>query len=600
MNDFFHILNNDFLKNIKIRDDESNINISSLRFIKDKEEIDEIIYKTSYKYLNEKEIKILKTFNDSMLNYNDDLNLNYLKSVIENLLKSSYDDIFVYCIKNKIFGIFSIDLIKYESKNFIFINQGKNNISNISLYRDEKFKLKYQEIIKDILSLFIKVDDSIVKKIVDYEIKILDSRLSNTDRRDILNIFNKIKITDFKFKNFNFSKILYALLGDLKYPNLEILSEDTHDTKFYQFIDSLLVEPDFKYYIIWCIILESSLVSFEKLNDKIFELIKIIKGIKKKMSKDKKIFHLNNLFLGHLISKEYFINIEPTVKINIKKYIKYLMNSFRDRLQNNKWMDQLTKNDAIIKLDNIKINVYDTKFIDFNNLPYLTNIYYENIKLINEYTFNETFKIKLNNDKIFNTNIYSINAFYDPTNNEIIFPFGILRPPYYYNDFNPININKIAYNFGAIGSVIGHEIIHGFDDQGRLFDKEGRLNNWWKPESEKKYVELSNKIANLYSKHNINSKLTMGENIADIGGVRISLSALQMYLLDNKLILNDEILTNFIKGWTFIWRGKSTKEEYKIRILNDPHSPIIQRVNIPLNNLKEIENNKVDDIIEIW
>jgi hypothetical protein len=92
----------------------------------------------------------------------------------------------------------------------------------------------------------------------------------------------------------------------------------------------------------------------------------------------------------------------------------------------------------------------------------------------------------------------------------------------------------------------------------------------------------------------------MGENIADIGGVRISLSALQMYLLDNKLILNDEILTNFIKGWTFIWRGKSTKEEYKIRILNDPHSPIIQRVNIPLNNLKEIENNKVDDIIEIW
>ena len=282
MRDYFYLLNNEFLKNIKLKDDESSLNVSSFRFTQDKKLIDEIVNKSdSYKYLNEKEVKILKSFNLSMNNYDDELNLNYIKNSMDKLLKSSNEDILAFCIKNRVQGVFMFDIIKYEGSNFLYINQGKNNISNITLYRDSKFLIRYQEIIKDILSLFITIDDSTVKKIVDFEIKVFESRLSNTDRRDV---------------------------GTIEYKNPYLLSEDTNDKKYYQFIDGLLGDPDFKYYILWCIILETSLISFGKLNDKVFELIKIIKGIKKKMSKDKKMYHLNNMFLGHLISKEYFIN----------------------------------------------------------------------------------------------------------------------------------------------------------------------------------------------------------------------------------------------------------------------------------------------------
>jgi len=235
----------------------------------------------------------------------------------------------------------------------------------------------------------------------------------------------------------------------------------------------------------------------------------------------------------------------------------------------------------------------------------LTNIYSENVNIINEYIFRKKIDELYMIDRYFYGNTYNINAFYETTTNQIIFPHGILKPPYYYNtDINNINnLDNIAYNFGAIGSVIGHEIIHGFDDQGRLFDEKGYLKNWWQPESEKKYIELTKKIGKLYESYNINSELTMGENIADIGGVRIALSAYKIFLREKNKKLDDNLLSNFLKGWAMVWRGKSRKEEAANRLLNDPHSPARQRVNIPFNNLIETYKNdlkKVDSIIEIW
>jgi putative endopeptidase len=356
---------------------------------------------------------------------------------------------------------------------------------------------------------------------------------------------------------------------------------------------------NFKYYILWCILHGLSLLSFGTLYDKIFDLIKIIKGIKNKINTEKHIYNINNYFIGHIISKEFFINIDSTIKQRIEEYINNIKDAFKNRLTENNWMDNTTKKLALEKLENIKTDIFESKLIDFNKIRELSNIYYENLLIINDYVFKiKMQKLKIN-EKIFHGNIYNINAFYDSTINYIIFPYGILREPYYYNtDLNNINnLNIIAYNYGAIGSVIGHEIIHGFDDQGRLFDKDGNLNNWWNKISEVKYLELAEEIGNKYKEYDINSKLTMGENIADIGGVRISLSAFKLYLKKNNKELNEELLKYFISGWAMIWRGKIRKEDALNRLLNDSHSPIKQRVNIPLNNLKEL-NDK--NYIEIW
>lgn len=619
MKDYYNIINDPFLKNIKLKDDESLMNISTLRYKQDKKLIDDIINKSSYKYLNGKEIQIIKKFNKSINDYNDNINIKYLKTKFNDLLKLSNEELFAYSIKNKSNGLIDLDILLYNGTKYLYVSHGKSNISNKNLYKDPNFLQKYKNIITDILQLVLETDKdikTIVDSIIAYEIQLEKKKLLNSERRNILAVFNKYQISDIALKNINFSKLINLLLEKNIDPSTYIYLDTKLPNKYYEELDNNLLEPNFKYYILWSIILELSSVSIGSLYNKAFELVKITKGIKKKMDFEKKIYLLNNQLIGHLISKEYFINIDNDLKNQIKIYIEYIKDSFRERLNNNTWMDIKTKETAIKKLEKIKADIYETKLIDFNGMAELTNLYYENVHIINEYLFKKKIEELYMVDRYFYGNTYNINAFYETTTNEIIFPHGILKPPYYYNtDINNINnLDVIAYNFGAIGSVIGHEIIHGFDDQGRLFDENGYLNNWWQPESEKKYIEQTKNIGKIYKEYGINPDLTMGENIADIGGVRISLSAFKILIKKKGKQLDDKLLSNFLKGWAIIWRGKITKEDAANRLLNDPHSPIIFRVNIPLNNLKETLNysnninnldkvdneNKKDKIIEIW
>ena len=605
MKDYYNIINDPFLKNIQLKDDQSLINITTLRYKQDKKLIDDIINKSSYKYLNKKEIEIIKKFNKSINDYDDNLNLQYLKNILNDLLKLSNDEILAYCIKNGVGGLINVDILLYNGKKYLYFTQGKNNVSNNSFYKDAIFLEKYKNIITEILSKVLNIDkgtniDMIVNNIIKYEIELEKKKLLNSEKRNILGVFNKYKISDINLKNINISKLINLLLDKNIDSNTYIYFDTELPNKYYEELDNNFSESYFRYYIIWCILLELSSVTIGFLYDKAFELVKILKGIKKKMDFEKKIYFINNQLIGHLISKEYFINIDSNVKTEIQQYIEYIKKSFRERLINNTWMDNITKQTAIKKLNNIKSDIYETKLIDFNSMAELTNLYYKNVHIINEYLLKKKIDELYMTDRYFYGNTYNINAFYETTTNEIIFPYGILKPPYYYNtDINNINnLENIAYNFGAIGSVIGHEIIHGFDDQGRLFDENGYLKNWWQPESEKKYIEQTKKIGKIYKEHGINPDLTMGENIADIGGVRISLSAYKILLKEKGKELDDKLLSNFLKGWTMVWRGKTTKEEAANRLLNDPHSPIRFRVNIPLNNLEETKNNT--EIIEIW
>jgi putative endopeptidase len=265
------------------------------------------------------------------------------------------------------------------------------------------------------------------------------------------------------------------------------------------------------------------------------------------------------------------------------------------------------------------------KLIDFSDMNPLDNDnYVKNLKTIINYNYYYRIKFLKKYEEVFFGNIYDVNAYYNPTMNFMIFPYGILRPPYFYNTDmkNLDNINIIAYNFGALGSVIGHEMIHGFDDQGRKFDKNGVLDlksTWWEKESEERYNKLTDIIIEKYKRYRVNPKLTLGENIADIGGLYITYNALINLINENydnykkpkKENKNELILRtnfNFIKAWTMIWRSKITPQEYENQILNDVHSPNNIRVNVPLNFLfKRIdkENNiyieKEENIDEqIW
>ena len=184
----------------------------------------------------------------------------------------------------------------------------------------------------------------------------------------------------------------------------------------------------------------------------------------------------------------------------------------------------------------------------------------------------------------------NVNAYYSPTNNEIVFPAGILQKPFFDNTYDA------PLNFGGIGSVIGHEITHGFDDKGRKFDSNGNLNDWW---TENDAVEYTNKVKKLRDQYasyqiegkNLNGDLTLGENIADLGGVSISYYSLISYLKDN---INENTIfegytpqQRFFFNYAKIWRCNTRREEILKRIVTDPHSPPIFRVNGVVTNLKE-------------
>jgi len=183
-----------------------------------------------------------------------------------------------------------------------------------------------------------------------------------------------------------------------------------------------------------------------------------------------------------------------------------------------------------------------------------------------------------------------VNAYYSPSYNEIVFPAGILQPPFFSENYDK------ALNFGGIGAVIGHEMTHGFDDQGCKYDAYGNLNNWWTESDNEKYKSKTTVLKDQFDNYqiegmNVNGELTLGENIADLGGVTIALQGLKNYLKENpsenKLIDGLNPIQRFFISYSRVWRSHARPEDMKQRLLTDPHSPPLFRVNGILKNIPE-------------
>jgi predicted metalloendopeptidase len=184
-----------------------------------------------------------------------------------------------------------------------------------------------------------------------------------------------------------------------------------------------------------------------------------------------------------------------------------------------------------------------------------------------------------------------VNAYYNPNMNEIVFPAGILQPPFFNAKADD------AINYGGIGAVIAHEVSHGFDDQGRQYDGQGNLRDWWTPESAAKYKEKADQIVKQYAEYeplpglHINGELTQGENIADDGGVKLAFAALQKSLVGKPKEKIDGFTPEqrFFLGWAQVWRNNIRDEALKLRLATDPHSPGKYRCNGPLSNTPEFQ-----------
>jgi len=293
--------------------------------------------------------------------------------------------------------------------------------------------------------------------------------------------------------------------------------------------------------------------------------------------------------LGQLYVAEAF---PPESKARMLKLVGNLRLALHDRIANLEWMDEATRAAALKKLDAFGVKVgYPDKWIDYSALVVDRGSYVLNVLRANEFNVKRDLaKIGKPVDRtVWGMTPPTVNAYYDPSMNEIVFPAGILQPPFFEANADD------AVVYGAIGAVIGHEMTHGFDDQGRQFDGKGNLADWWTPESARRFKERSAGIVRQFNGYiaidalHINGALTQGENIADLGGVKLAYSALMTTLAGKPEEKIDGFTPQqrFFLSFANIWRGSQRPEAIRLQVNTDPHSPRRFRVDGPLSNLNE-------------
>ena len=294
--------------------------------------------------------------------------------------------------------------------------------------------------------------------------------------------------------------------------------------------------------------------------------------------------------IGQLYVEKYF---PPVAKERMTALVMNLKASLKQRIENLAWMGPQTKQEALAKLDNMRVKVgYPNKWRDYSALEITSDSYVLNILNSQAFEFRHTMnKVGKPVDREeWGMTPQTVNAGYYPNKNEIVFPAGILQPPFFNLDADD------AVNYGAIGMVIGHEMTHGFDNQGRQFDKDGNLRDWWTKDDSKAFEERAAMLIDQYNHFEVldsafvNGKLTLGENIADLGGATISFNAYKLSLAGKETPRPIDGLTDtqrFFLSYAQIWRTNMREAEIRKRVKTDEHSPAKARINGVVYNMPE-------------
>ncbi len=323
--------------------------------------------------------------------------------------------------------------------------------------------------------------------------------------------------------------------------------------------------------------------------------------------------------VGEAIGQLYVdAKFPPEAKEKAEKMIANIIKAYQKRIEVLEWMSDSTKAKAIEKLDKFTVKIgYPDEWEDYSNLAVKKgNSYFENMMAVAEWGFKKNIEeIGEPVDKTeWGMSPQTVNAYFNPLFNEIVFPAAILQPPFYNYTADE------AVNYGGIGAVIGHEISHAFDDSGARFDAEGNLSNWWTDDDLKKFTERGEALAEQYSAIEvldsvfINGKFTLGENIGDLGGVLGAYDGLQMHLAENGRPEDIDGFTpeqRFFMSWATVWRTKIREDALRTQIKTDPHSPGTTRAIQPLLNVQSFydafdikEGDKMylapEKRVEIW
>jgi putative endopeptidase len=327
-----------------------------------------------------------------------------------------------------------------------------------------------------------------------------------------------------------------------------------------------------------------------------FRWQQVTSGVREEQPRIKQCAQATNGALGEAVGQDYVKrNFSPAAKARAVKMVDNLVTALRDRIKALDWMSQPTKDQAIAKLDAfIRKVAYPDKWRDYSSLQIKTGSYAENLRAVAEWNSARSWgRLGKPLDKTeWSMAPPTVNASYSPSLNQIQFPAGILAAPFFDPDADD------AVNYGAIGAVIGHEMTHGFDDQGRQFDAKGNLRDWWTPEDAAKYKIAAQRVVDEFNgftvvddQTHVNGQLTQGENIADFGGLTVAYAAMEKALGTKPRTKIDGYTPEqrFFLAWAQIWRELQRPEAQLQQVKTNPHAPGKWRVDGPLANMPEFK-----------
>ena len=501
-------------------------------------------------------------------------------------------------------GLFyiGVEVDAHDNNRYVlYMSQGGISLPDEAYYREEQYAPIREGFLSHITRMLTlaRVENPAehAKRVLDLETKIAKNHFDQVKDRDMSLVLNPYTFTELQELTPGFDWQLWmkaAVVPDRVMANL-IVQQPSHFVGITELLNNF-DRDSWSSWLTWHLISGSSAYLSQAFVAENFDFYgRTLSGTPELRERWKRGVALVEGSLGEAIGQEYVArHFPPAAKERMIQLVQNIIAAYRRDISNLSWMSEETKKRALEKLSKFTPKIgYPDKWRDYSKLTIVPDNLIANLEAVTKFSQEYNFsKIGTPIDRQeWGMTPQTVNAYYHPLYNEIVFPAAILQPPF----FNLLADDAI--NYGGIGAVIGHEIGHGFDDQGSKFDGDGNLNNWWSDEDRTRFEALTKRLIDQYDvlhpteapDVHVNGALTIGENIGDLGGACVALEAYQMSLQGREAPVIDGFsgVQRFFIGYAQNWNGKLRPEEIRRRIATDPHSPEEFRANQILKNITE-------------
>jgi putative endopeptidase len=606
---FEEYVNGTWLVKNKIPADKSSYGVFDMLMDKSQKDVKEIIEEASKKNapMGSDEQKVGDFFASYMnMDKRNELGIKPLKSWIEKVEKiKTYEDLAAYFGEsnklglNSPFSFYVTEDVKDPTKYVVsswqsgialpereyYLSSDKNSLEILN---------KYQSHVQKMFELA-KIPNASenAKVVLSMEKQIASIHMSKEETRDESKAYNKFKVSGLKSltPDFNWN----SFFKSAGYQNLKsvIIAQKDYTHKMNDVIKNTSLET-WKVYLKWCVIdgLANRLnEAFDKQNFEFYG--KVLRGAEKQEERWKRAVNSVNGSLGEIVGKVYVKkHFTPEAKERMEELVSNLLKAYENSINDLDWMSAKTKKEALKKLKKITVKIgYPDKWMDYSKLVVKKDDYMGNMQRSIEFEYQRMIdKLGKPVDRTeWGMTPQTVNAYYSPALNEIVFPAAILQKPFFNMEAED------AVNYGAIGGVIGHEIGHGFDDQGAAYDGDGVMRNWWTESDLKSFKKRTGALVAQYNAFkvfpdlSVNGAFTLGENIGDLGGMSIAIKAYKLSLKGGKSPKMDGFtgLQRVLIGWAQVWMNKDREASLRNQVASDPHSPSKFRINGVMRNVPE-------------